>query len=128
MKKRVRACGIVIDKNKVLLIYRKVNDKEYYVFPGGGVEDSESIEKAVIREVKEESSINIKVRRLLHHFENKNNDQYFYLCSYVSGKPKIEEGIGKSCEKDHMPYWLEIDKLKDMIVLPLEVRDLVMSI
>ena len=46
MNKRVRACGIVIDKNKVILIYRKVNDKEYYVFPGGGVEDSESIRRS----------------------------------------------------------------------------------
>ncbi len=35
--KRIRAVGILIKKNKVLLIHRK-NEKEYWVFPGGGVE------------------------------------------------------------------------------------------
>lgn len=49
--KRIRAVAIIVNDAKVLLIHRISHGKEYHVFPGGGVENGETVERAVLREV-----------------------------------------------------------------------------
>ena len=44
----MRAVGIIIKNNKVLLIHRIKDGGEYYVFPGGAIEEGESSKEAVI--------------------------------------------------------------------------------
>jgi 8-oxo-dGTP diphosphatase len=57
---RQRVSGIIIKEGKILLIRRVKEGREYFVFPGGGVEDNESVEEALVRELKEEASIDIQ--------------------------------------------------------------------
>lgn len=126
--KRIRAVGILIKKNKVLLIHRK-NEKEYWVFPGGGVEEKESIEEAIIRELQEETSIVIKINKLLyHHIYDNNTEQFFYLCDYIFGEPRLAEDFPEKIEKlegkDFFdPFWFSIGELKSILLYPLEIRD-----
>lgn len=130
--KKIRAVAILIKKDEVLLIHRK-NEKEYFVFPGGGVEEGETIEQAVIRELMEEMTLEIKINKLLYrHIYDNDTEQYFYLCDYVSGKPKLGED---SEEKKKMlegkdfynPLWVKIEKLKNMLIYPLEIKDLLIE-
>lgn len=59
----VAVCGIVIDEwNRILLVKTK-NGR--WVFPGGQVEVGENLMDALIREINEESSINIQVSKLI---------------------------------------------------------------
>ena len=51
MNQRVR--GIIIENGKIVLIERVKGDKTYYIFPGGGVEEGETILQALHREMKE---------------------------------------------------------------------------
>ena len=55
MATKNRAVLIFIHDNNILLLYRFKGGEEYYVFPGGGVEDNESIDEAAIREAEEEA-------------------------------------------------------------------------
>ncbi|MEI8328023.1 MAG: NUDIX domain-containing protein [Candidatus Taylorbacteria bacterium] len=64
IRTKTRATAIVIRDGHALLIHRK-NEKEYFVFPGGGVEKGETPERAVIREVMEETSIEVRLVKLL---------------------------------------------------------------
>jgi 8-oxo-dGTP pyrophosphatase MutT (NUDIX family) len=52
MQKRVR--GILIKDGMIALIKRTRDGETFYVFPGGGVEEGETDEQALKREMKEE--------------------------------------------------------------------------
>lgn len=135
MRKPIRAAAICIKDEQILLMWRKKGTKEFWVFPGGSVEDSEEPEQSVIRELQEETTINARVDKLLYHLifdqvseKNWGSEQYFYLCSYISGEPHLREDSeelekmkkGKSLYK---PQWVAIKKLSSLLLYPLEVRD-----
>jgi 8-oxo-dGTP diphosphatase len=60
--------GIVFnsDKSKVLLIKRR--DVPVWVFPGGGVEVTETAEEAVVREVFEETGLHVSIVRKIGEY------------------------------------------------------------
>lgn len=125
---RIRAIGIVLRGSDVIVMFRRKEGREYYTFPGGGVEDGESVEQAVIRELGEETTVVAEVDRLLyHHVLDDGSEQLFYLCRYVSGEPSIHPG---SPEAERMktgnyyePRWVPLADLSKLLVYPLEIRD-----
>ncbi|MFZ4648178.1 MAG: NUDIX domain-containing protein [Patescibacteria group bacterium] len=130
--KRIRAVGILLKGDEVLLIHRK-NIKEYFVFPGGGVEKGETIEQAVSRELKEETSIKISIAKLLYkHIYDDTTEQYFYLCDYISGEPKLSDNSIENQEMlkgndYYQPLWVKLSELRNLLVYPLEIRDLLLE-
>ncbi len=132
MKFPKRAVAIVIRDNEVLLMERKNNEKHYFVFPGGGVEEGETIEEAVLREVMEETTLKVKIEKKLyaHYYDSSykgRSSQFFYLCSYISGEPKLCEANEKEDMKKgnnyYKPQWVKVDVLQNLLVYPLEIRD-----
>lgn len=126
--KRIRAVSVVIDNNKVLLIHRRCKGKEYYVFPGGGVEKNESVQEAVLRELFEETTLIAEIDHLLYiHEYADGSEQYFYLLKNPSGTPKLHEKSienRRNSEKDfYEPMWVDFNKLKQLKLYPLEIRD-----
>lgn len=124
--KKIRACAIIINRNKVILLWRKINEKSYFVFPGGGKEPNETLEEAVAREAFEETSIKVTVNKLLYKIIDENNEHNFYLCSYISGEPELgmfNELLDKSETNQYEPMWKNIEEVSALQVLPLEVRD-----
>lgn len=127
--KRTRAAGIIIENGKIALIRRVKNGKEHYVFPGGGVEDGETVEEAVLREVLEETSLTVKIEKFLyHHIYDNDTDHVFYSCKYVSGIPSL--GPGNELEEMkrnpsvlYEPVWVAVEKLSGLLLYPLEIRD-----
>ncbi len=122
---RIRALGIVVRGDEVLLIHRNVNNKEYFVFPGGGVEQEETIEQAVAREVYEETGVKVKIEKPLYIVTDENSEHNFYLCSYISGElqREQEETDNVNSADSKKPSWNKITSLHSVKVLPLEVRD-----
>lgn len=133
MRTDIRAAGIVIKDSFVLLMERKSDDQHYFVFPGGGVEEGETPEQAVVRELEEETSLTVELNRLLYKItydqqRPERNTQLFYLCSYVSGEPvlhsdsieqqKMNEGNGV-----YIPQWVPLDKIKSLTLYPFWIRD-----
>jgi len=108
--------GVVLVEDSKLLAIRRVRDgQEYYVLPGGHIEEGESARDAAIREVLEETGVRAMPNRLL--YKNKFNDRFesFYYCQYASGeivKTETEE-----------PVLLDLAELKDVDLRPNLVRD-----
>ncbi len=82
--------GIIILNGKIAMVHSRKYD--YYKFPGGGIEDNESKEDALIREVREETGLcvirdSIREYGKVHRIQKgtKENifiqDNYYYLCS-----------------------------------------------
>ena len=106
MKKGVDFIGvgtgaiIFNDEGKVLVAQRGPkarNETGKWDFPGGAVEFGETCEKAVIRELKEEFEINIKVIELLEVVNHilKVEEQHWvspsFIARHIGGVPRITE-------------------------------------
>ena len=80
--------GIVIKDKKVLIVKRKEKEGDLlWQFLGGKVENNESKEKAVIREVFEETGIKVEALNKLGEIVypvTKKNISYF-ICKYLKG-------------------------------------------
>ena len=62
----IRVTGVLIENNKILLVKQNVNDKRNWSLPGGKLEQGETIEQGIIREMKEETGLDVEVVRLLY--------------------------------------------------------------
>lgn len=118
---RVAARGIIIHEGKILLIYTQKYDD--YSLPGGGVdrESGESIEKALIREIEEETGAkNISIQkpfgifeeiRPIHYPEYDAMEQisYIYWCDSdpLLGEAKPEDYEVKN---GSVPIWVKLDE------------------
>jgi 8-oxo-dGTP diphosphatase len=137
-----RAAAIVFYNNSILLMYRKKNGKIYYVFPGGTIEKHESSQTAAIRELFEETSIIAEPIKLLYNLritdiptKDKNilsyKDEFFFLCKYISGNPNLSEKSEEYQRSSHnnfyKPKWLPINQIKNILLYPLEIRDLLVQ-
>ncbi|MGN7192069.1 MULTISPECIES: NUDIX hydrolase [unclassified Curtobacterium] len=67
---RLAAYGVVTDGDRVLLARLRIAERGTWTLPGGGVEFEESVEQAVVREIREETGYEATCGALLgvrHH-------------------------------------------------------------
>lgn len=117
MKSAVRA--IIVHKGSLLVIRRDKFGTRYYTLPGGHVKYGESNDKALLREIHEETQLHISKPRLTYidRAPEPYGDQYIYLCEYVEGVPMLhkdseEYKIGQGGQNMYTPMWLPIHELK----------------
>ena len=117
MEKTARA--IIFENDKLLVFYRrKIREgKEitYYAIPGGHVENDESFEETVLRELKEEMNVDIKILGYLGKLNVDNREEHYYHCEIVSGEIQFggEELDRNSYDNYYEIRWLPIDELDD---------------
>ena len=91
------SCAIIEDANKVLIAKRsaKMKHPHKWEFPGGKIEEGESAEACIIREIKEELNIHIEIKRRLADCISIQNGFELHLipfvCSFISGNPSAKE-------------------------------------
>ncbi|PEE70476.1 NUDIX domain-containing protein [Bacillus thuringiensis] len=62
---QARVTGILIEDEKVLLVKQRVANRNWSL-PGGRVENGEMLEEAIIREMREETGLEVKIKKLLY--------------------------------------------------------------
>jgi len=93
---RPRACAAVIDDDKILMVCHKTSSRTYWTFPDGGVEEGEAFGQTVVREVKEETGLDVKVVRLLFKEAYEAGISYCYLAELIDEN--------KDLSLDFLPY------------------------
>ena len=108
----VAVAGIVTnEENEVLLIK---SPQRGWEFPGGMVEPGETLQQALLREIFEETGINVMITGFIGICKNIQSDivSIDFCCKYVSGTPTPSE---ESLEV----AWFPMDKTVSMMENPL---------
>jgi mutator protein MutT len=130
---RNRATAVIIKDNKILLIKRIKNGSEYFIFPGGGVEEGETVEQALKREVKEELSLDINTWKHLYDIEvnvppvftgDMHQKYFIFIIDKYQGIPEIGGPEKDRISEDNQYFieWMSIGDLKNKDnIYPVEV-------
>ena len=128
-----RASAVIIQNGKILLIHRKKEGEEYWVLPGGLIEDGEAPQDAGIREVKEETSLKVTKFKLWfkENFEFRDKDRYNYLfVCHVDGNDAVLGGEEAKTNSERDWYhleWINLISLSEHNLLPVTVKTRVME-
>ncbi|PIR94662.1 NUDIX hydrolase [Candidatus Falkowbacteria bacterium CG10_big_fil_rev_8_21_14_0_10_39_11] len=79
------------DQDQVLLVLR--NDYDLWNLPGGGLDTGETPWQGVIREVKEETGLSVKISSLagIYSKPDKNEIVFSFECNVIGGKITLNE-------------------------------------
>lgn len=111
--KKVEVVAAVIEQDNQILCVQRGQHKYPYLtnkweFPGGKMEEGESQEETIRREIKEELSMDIRPEKHLlsntHHYPDFSIELHTWLCAPVSKDLQLNE------HKAHV--WLEVKDLK----------------
>lgn len=115
---RPRVCAAIIRDRKIMMVRHQDGGRNYWTFPGGGVIEGESLEQAVVREVLEETRLDVSVVRLLFEEAYEHGISYCFLASVKDG---AEAKLGKDPEENDVPSqhrilqevgWHSLDNVK----------------
>ncbi len=108
MKKQIKvSCGILQKENKYLLVQRPAHSQNglKWEFPGGKLEENETAEDCLIRELKEELDITVSIQKRLEHIHSEGADYEIELipfcCKIVDGKITLLEHLAQE--------WISLD-------------------
>lgn len=81
----------IIEKEGKYLLLKRINPPKIWSPPGGWLDIGERPEEGLLREIKEESNLEVEVISPIHIFyKNRTNSLgLVYLCRYVAGQVKI---------------------------------------
>ena len=123
-----RAGAIVIKNGKAALIKRVREGRIYYIFPGGQIEDGESLEEACIREIKEELGYDIIPKEMVLDIIFNDNHQYYFTCEVVGGEFGTGTGLEFSgtlpeSQGTYEPVWIDISEFDKYDIRPVELKE-----
>lgn len=106
--------GIVNKDNKLLMVERaKKEGNLVWAFPGGKVEEGETIYDACVREVLEETGVNVSIIDNIGTRKHPDTDILitYLLCNYISGEINIShpEEIKSACYKTSKEIYRDIN-------------------
>ena len=104
--KQIGVAVITNAEGKILIDRRKAEGEMggLWEFPGGKIEQGETVEECIKREIKEELNIEISVgdrlTTIIHDYQSFKVTLYVHFCQYIGGNPQPIE-----CEEIH---WVDI--------------------
>jgi len=108
--------GVIIRGDKILLIHRKKKGEEYFVTPGGGVEDGETLEEGLKREIWEETGLELVGCQLWFEDRREKKRLLYYRCQTKGEKVTLGGPEAKRNDENnwYRPEWIRIKALKKM--------------
>ncbi|WP_333888144.1 (deoxy)nucleoside triphosphate pyrophosphohydrolase [Sphingobacterium siyangense] len=112
-------CGIIF-KDDLVLICRRKPEKSlggYWEFPGGKIEDSESYEESLLRELIEELNLKVEIKEhffdTVHHYDDGAIELISFICE-TSGT------VVESTDHD-LVEWVKVSDLLNWKLAPADI-------
>lgn len=129
MKRVDYANALIWDESlqKVLMVKNGKAESFYWSFPGGGVADAETIEQAVIREVREETGFHIEIEGLYSVREVffRSREEHALIFTFISKIIGGELMISDPDDEILEVKWMDIHQANDL--MPYIPRHIILS-
>ncbi|MBV6397283.1 MAG: RNA pyrophosphohydrolase [Anaerolineales bacterium] len=129
---RIRAVALLIQNDSIAVMERYRGGRHYFTFPGGGVDEGETVEGAVVRELEEELGIQTRVAKHIATVWFNGNRQEYFLVEQTGGTFGTGAGDEFTAGYDethgtYHPMWMPVRELLANPVLPEEVALMVVK-
>lgn len=133
MRHRIRAAGLLVEQDRILMVHESDGGQSYWVPPGGGFEAKDgNTRNTVKREVWEESGLSVVVGELLfvREFCEPSRDIYhleqFYIVDQWQGEISLNnlEPLSEQGRSITEVRWLTKQELAEVKVYPPQLKDL----
>ena len=113
------SAAIIIEDGKVLLARRAKGEKlaGYWEFPGGKREDGETIEQCLVREIREELSLDIEV---VGEFDTSDYEYPGGQIRLIGLLAEIQNGVISKTVHD-LVEWIDISSVLDYQLAPADI-------
>lgn len=118
-KNPIPTIDIIIEVKEGIVLIKRKNPPFGWALPGGFVDYGESLEKAAIREAREETSLDVNLIRQFHTYSDPDRDERFHTISTVyiaraQGEPKAADDANEIgvFNKDNLPFPIVFDHAK----------------
>lgn len=102
---RIAVSALIFHEGQILLALRR--DIDWWNLPGGGMEEGETVDEAVHREVYEETCLEVSVERLVGVYSKPQKQEVVltFLCHIITGVPAAtaETRECRYFSPDHLP-------------------------
>lgn len=111
--------AVIRDKDRVLATARGYgNYKDFWEFPGGKIEEGETPEDALVREIQEELDIHIEINEYIttveYDYPQFHLSMQCYFCNRLSGNLTLKEAESSR--------WLSKEQLDSVKWLPADAK------
>jgi len=127
-----RTAAFII-KNNELLFAKNINSPYYYLV-GGGIEENETSEEAVVREIYEETGLKLEIDKLViiqERFHVVDKQKFHEIRFFYSVKDNVEidiaDGTFTDQGTDETLHWFPVDKLSEYNIVPSFLKTLSFS-
>ena len=62
----IRVTGVLLDQDRLLLVEQRVSEKRGWSLPGGKLEAGETLEEGLLREMREETGLEVRIVKPLY--------------------------------------------------------------
>jgi 8-oxo-dGTP diphosphatase len=112
-----RACAVVVEEGKLLMVRQTYRGQSFWTFPGGAIEPGETPEGAAVREVQEETGLAIRVVQVLsQRLRVTATGTYFcYLGRVIEGQARLglDPELPGDAQELHDLHWFSLDDIRD---------------
>lgn len=115
--KTLASVSIIMHEKKLLLVARESGKYlGYWETPGGHIEEDETPEEAVIREVKEEAGVDVRIIKSLGIIENNNSICNYFDCELIDSS---------QIENNYQIKLVSLNELSKYTITPFALENLV---
>ena len=127
-----RVSAIIYNKDKSKILLFQMNDKDYYMLPGGRIEFNEDSTSAIKREIKEETNFDLdyKFISIQENFVTRNDINIMQYCFVYEAIYEEDIKHNEFVCKDNTYqkfHWIDIDKINDIIIFPESTKNMILK-